>query len=1013
VRDAKLLVSSAVMICIFSMASIVDAKSVFVVSGHATGIVKAYSIDPNGSIRWQADIPNAVPNATGLCLWPSKNKMFVTYEGDDTISWASIKSMNRDSVEDDYDTGITGGNGLGGMAVDEQTSLLYVISRGTNRLYAFDYDEYENTLVPVALGQTTDYVELEDITTAIDIAIDEDGSSVMGVPVGRLYVSDLSETVHYYNMATWEYEGSITLERSSVGIGLDKTRGYLYAGYFPGTGGQNYLMRHAIGGDPNTYIEKNMGYPLMDIAVDEDTGYIYLTTYQNYNGRTGAVEVYDPNNWNSSDPNNLVLVDIENDEDFGGQNNGPAGIAVGPPYKPERLSICKEDDVTGCVEPAESITYDIRCTPTEANEYNVVVTDKLPRGVDFVSADPNTGSYDSVKHSYTWEIGFIQWANPNDPTAPADPNVYLELTVQVNDGAEPAGKLVNIANAESDSSFAEYREETPVCCWGDDVIFVDVFATGYKTGVDWENAYTDLADALAQAEKGCGSEIWVAGGIYSPGDNTTDTFTIPDGVVLYGGLAGNEDPVSFDPNSRGTIQYKSILTGFIRIEDEEEIKNDKVVTMGQGTKLHGFVVKDGVHGAYGTGVDFTVERCVIQNNSDRGIEYSSGNLKVNWCIIRDNTNDGIYHSVDGKTLEVNNCKIYGNGENGIYTYDSAAFIKNSEINHNGWDKVDNYDNGIRIQSPSGAGVVHNCTIFRNEGHGIYYSGSYEPDVKNCIFYNNNYHDDLTQFYGGLTAHYSSVTDPCDPNSTDCTKYGDNNIKCDPKFAYININDHNLHLASDSPCIDAGDSGVVETDEVDIDADSRIDDTDVDMGSDEVSCTDGIASPLDFNGDGLVNNNEFAKFGKAWLQYNPDEYTGDDPNDTINWDPRCNLDDTGDSEYVIDLADFVILVEDWLWQACWRDLEKGFGMMSMGGGESMPALSGVEGMLMAEAELLSPTTTQKEESSKPSEPSIEEQIEQIKELLDWLYEIKDEVDEDTWLSLTTTLEEMLKELEADL
>jgi len=34
------------------------------------------------------------------------------------------------------------------------------------------------------------------------------------------------------------------------------------------------------------------------------------------------------------------------------------------------------------------------------------------------------------------------------------------------------------------------------------------------------------------------------------------------------------------------------------------------------------------------------------------------------------------------------------------------------------------------------------------------------------------------------------------------------------------------------------------------------------------------------------------------------------------------------------------------------------------------------------------------------------------LLDWLYEVKNEVDEDTWLDLTATLEETLDELEAD-
>ena len=76
-------------------------------------------------------------------------------------------------------------------------------------------------------------------------------------------------------------------------------------------------------------------------------------------------------------------------------------------------------------------------------------------------------------------------------------------------------------------------------------------------------------------------------------------------------------------------------------------------------------------------------------------------------------------------------------------------------------------------------------------------------------------------------------------------------------------------------------------------------------------------------------------------------------------------------------------------------------MGMGGG--MGRMMGAESMLISEpaAEQISKT---------PSEPSVEEQIEQIKELLDWLYEIKDETDEETWLSLVTSLEEMLKDLE---
>jgi len=602
----------------------------------------------------------------------------------------------------------------------------------------------------------------------------------------------------------------------------------------------------------------------------------------------------------------------------------------------------------------------------------------------------------------------MQWADPNNPAAPADPNVYLELTVQVNDGAEPAGKLVNIAKAESDTSFAEYREETPVRCWGGDKIFVDVFATGYKTGADWENAYTDLQDALERIdEEGCGNEIWVARGIYSPGNDPTNTFKIPDEVVLYGGLASNEDPVSFDPNDREIIKYQSVLAG--------NNVNDKVVTMGQNTKLHGFVIEEAdIWGVFGTGDDFTVERCAIKDNEDTGIECTYGNLTVNWCVIRDNTDDGIYHSGYNKKLKVNNCKIYENGENGIYSYYSTPTIKNSMIFYNGEDGTVYY--GVKLQNPWDTPVIRNCTIADNINEGIYYTGSNTPDISNSIIWHNNSDNGYFQ----LSEHcpvptYSCITDPNDPEGEDPgadePDEETGNISANPHFAYTDPNLANYHLDPCSPCIDTGDPCDTCDGELDIDGNDRVlngddyspDNGRVDIGADEVSCDD-IYNSLDFNGDGLVNNNEFALFSKAWLQYDPDEYTGTDPNDTVNWDPICNLDDTGDSQYVIDLADVVIFAESWCWQACWKDLEKGFMMMGMGGGG--------ESILIAQAELLSPTTTQEEASSKPSEPSIEEQIEQIKYLLEWLYEVKDEIDEDIWLNLTSSLEDMLKELEAD-
>jgi methyl coenzyme M reductase subunit C len=74
-------------------------------------------------------------------------------------------------------------------------------------------------------------------------------------------------------------------------------------------------------------------------------------------------------------------------------------------------------------------------------------------------------------------------------------------------------------------------------------------------------------------------------------------------------------------------------------------------------------------------------------------------------------------------------------------------------------------------------------------------------------------------------------------------------------------------------------------------------------------------------------------------------------------------------------------------------------------------AGGDSMLMSETAPLIPST-QQEASSIPAEPTEEEQIEQIKLNMDWLNEIKDHIDEDIWLNLTTSLEEMLEELEAE-
>jgi len=189
------------------------------------------------------------------------------------------------------------------------------------------------------------------------------------------------------------------------------------------------------------------------------------------------------------------------------------------------MNLIKYDDVDDpeCVSLDDEITYTIcYLNVSDKTLYDVYIIDYLPDGVTYpegfwrfdanmnsIPPDPN---YDSETHTYTWQIGTV---------GPNDPNTCVELTVTVNDMSEPLGNLHNIAEIrDSNSLLGIATEDTEVCCYGGDIVYVDETASGSEAGTSWANAYTDLQDALARADNGCGNEIWVADAIYSPGNST-------------------------------------------------------------------------------------------------------------------------------------------------------------------------------------------------------------------------------------------------------------------------------------------------------------------------------------------------------------------------------------------------------------------------------------------------------------------------------------------------------------
>jgi uncharacterized repeat protein (TIGR01451 family) len=663
----------------------------------------------------------------------------------------------------------------------------------------------------------------------------------------------------------------------------------------------------------------------------------------------------------------------------------------------------------------------------------IVIRQTDPNDPNYVPEEPNEieeppaysassieGVYNEPNHTVTWELGDIA------------PGSYgsVSFSVTVNEKSEPGGTLLNKAVlSNSEGNLAVAIERTNICCWDNSgIIYVNRNATGSNAGTSWENAYVDLQDAIARINKCGGEQIWVAGGIYKPGTQTTDSFVIPANIFVYGSFAGWETSI----DQRDIEAYPTTLSGYI----SDTSQNETIVTMGNESLLDGFTVKEGERrGIFGQNVDFVISKCTIEDVQQYGLYATGGNVSVNWSVIQKNEYDGIYHLGNNtKTLTVENCRVLENGQHGIYIRFSIPVIRNSQISLNGTENSSSY--GLYLFYPRSGYVIYNNTVVYNANYGVY---AVDPnatvDIRNCILWGNRLSTDQDQMTGSVVAHYSCIYDPNYPNQT--TPDSSGNISCNPQFAYDG--DPNVviyHLLPDSPCIDKGNPGLSYADQNDIDGETRLMGTYVDMGADEINpdCDD-VYNAYDWNADGIVNLYEFNAFSKAWLSRDPNDPTlpSDpnliDPNEFINWDSRCDL----NQNYRVDLPDILLFADDniWLWVACWRtDIQEMQQQMSMLA-QSGPVLSGVERIerpvLSEVEEMASPVPSISMEISPPVETTVSvpmtesveametdpaAQREQVLLLLEEIDALIDAGNDDTeaWWEIKNLLEQTLAETE---
>lgn len=409
-------------------------------------------------------------------------------------------------------------------------------------------------------------------------------------------------------------------------------------------------------------------------------------------------------------------------------------------------------------------------------------------------------------------------------------------------------------------------------CDPDRIWRVDARATGTNTGLTWPDAFTDLHAALAAALTG--DEIWVAIGTYrpaEPGGDLAAAFHIPAGVEVYGGFAGTETRRDQRPaGQRSTLSGD--LNGDDALDPGNRADNSMIIVDASGTDaatgLDGFVITGangppggGLYvaggGLYAVGGYLAVNHCLfLDNHADYGgaVHLTDSDVRFSHCWFADNS-----AAFDGGALYLNlgsdatlvacgftdNSASYAGGAARIMmsapqfvtcTFQANTAPYGGAIQHyestGGWHVNCVFTGntaammGGAIQLNNSMPFFVNCTVAANsasEGGGIHGWLPSMATIANCILWGNN-------DYTGL-GEAAQVTTSTVQMSCSCVQGwtglagGPGNTGADPLLAdpdgldnIAGTDDDNVKLRAGSPCIDAGDNGMLPPDFTDLDGD---------------------------------------------------------------------------------------------------------------------------------------------------------------------------------------------------
>ncbi len=378
---------------------------------------------------------------------------------------------------------------------------------------------------------------------------------------------------------------------------------------------------------------------------------------------------------------------------------------------------------------------------------------------------------------------------------------------------------------------------------GPAVYYVKQNANGANNGTSWANAYTDLQSALSASSSG--DEIWVAAGTYKPtsGTDRTISFTLKNGVAIYGGFAGTET----SRKQRDCATNTTILSGDIGTADNKSDNSFHVVAaqdVGDTAVLDGFMITggnaiasppyDSGGGMYNENSNVTLNNLIFSNNSTDsggGAIYNTYSNPTLSNLIFSNNSAGSGSAMFNFNSNPSLLNVTFDSNAGILPSRGGAMVNDSNSNPTLTNvtfanNTVTYDGGAMLNSYSSNPTLVNVTFVGNMSTdlgGAIYNWDSNPVLRNVTFSGNSapsggaiVNDDNSTstlvnsvLYGdtGGEIYNRSGTAIVTYSNVQGGYIGVGNLNTNPLLGQLQNNGsftQTMALLSGSPAIDAGD-----------------------------------------------------------------------------------------------------------------------------------------------------------------------------------------------------------------